>query len=117
MLAAEIPSTQNGGLSADGTTVTWKLKKDVTWHDGKPFSADDVVFTWEYAADPATSATTIGSYKDVKVEKVDSHTVRVRFPKATPFWADAFVGTAGMMMPKHLFGPTRAPSRAMRPPT
>ena len=105
MLAAEIPSTQNGGLSADGTTVTWKLKKEVQWHDGKPFSADDVVFTWEYAADPATSAVTIGSYKDVKVEKVDSHTVRVRFPKATPFWADPFVGTAGMILPMHLFGP------------
>ena len=105
MLAAEIPCTQNGGLSADGTTVTWKLKKDVQWHDGKPFSADDVVFTAEYAADPATSAVTIGSYKDVKVEKVDSHTVRVRFPKATPFWADPFVGTAGMILPMHLFGP------------
>jgi len=105
MLAAEIPSTQNGGLSADGTTVTWKLKKDVQWHDGKPFSADDVVFTAEYAADPATSAVTIGSYKDVKVEKVDSHTVRVRFPKATPFWAEPFVGTVGMILPMHLFGP------------
>ena len=47
----------------------------MTWHDGKPFTADDVVFNWEYASDPATAAITIGSYKDVKVEKVDDYTV------------------------------------------
>ena len=46
---------------------------------------------------------TIGSYKDVKVEKVDDHTVIVHFAKPTPFWADAFVGTRGMVIPKHLF--------------
>src|SRR5262249_60723850 len=103
ILAAEIPDTENGGLSSDGTLVTWKLKKDVQWHDGKPFTADDVVFNWEYAADTATAATTIGSYKDIKVEKVDPLTVRVRFQKPTPFWADAFVGQRGMIVPKHLF--------------
>src|SRR5213075_2976829 len=43
-LAEEIPDIENGGLSRDGLTVTWKLKKDVKWHDGKPFTADDVVF-------------------------------------------------------------------------
>jgi peptide/nickel transport system substrate-binding protein len=69
MLAEEIPDIENGGLARDGMSVIWKLKKDVKWHDGKPFTADDVVFTWEYAADPATAATTIGSYKDIKVEK------------------------------------------------
>ena len=102
-LAAEIPSRQNGGLAADGMSVTWKLKRGVKWHDGKPFTADDVVFNWEYASDPATAAVTIGSYKDVKVEKVDDHTVIVHFAKPTPFWADAFVGTRGMVIPKHLF--------------
>ncbi len=103
MLAAEIPSRENGGLAADGKSVTWKLKQGVKWHDGKPFTADDCVFNWEYASDPATAAVTIGSYKDVKVEKVDDYTVTVRFSKPTPFWADAFVGTRGMLIPKHLF--------------
>src|SRR5437773_4064036 len=105
ILAAEIPETENGGISPDGKSVTWKLKKDVQWHDGRPFTADDVVFNWEYAADPATAATTIGSYKDVKVEKVDAHTVRIHFAKPTPFWASAFVGYFGMIIPKHLFEP------------
>ena len=77
VLAAEIPSRDNGGLAADGKSVTWKLKRNVTWHDGKPFTADDVVFNWEYARDPASACVTIGSYKDVKVEKVDDFTVKV----------------------------------------
>lgn len=105
ILAAEIPSVQNGGLAADGRSVVWKIKKDVQWHDGRPFTADDVVFNWEYAADPATAAITIATYKDIKVEKLDSHTVRIVFKKPTPFWAEAFCGTRGMILPKHLFEP------------
>jgi peptide/nickel transport system substrate-binding protein len=103
VLAAEIPSLQNGGLAKDGKSVVWKLKRNVTWHDGKPFTADDLVFNAEYASDPATSTVTIGSYKDMKAEKVDSHTVRVVFQKPTPFWADPFVGNRGCIIPKHLF--------------
>src|SRR5689334_4280440 len=52
VLAAEVPSVQNGGVSKDGRSVTWKLKKGVTWHDGKPFTAADVVFNWEFVKDP-----------------------------------------------------------------
>jgi peptide/nickel transport system substrate-binding protein len=103
ILAAEAPSVQNGGLSADGKSVTWKLKKNVQWHDGKPFTADDVIFTWEFAADPASAATTAGSYKDIKAVKVDAYTIRVEFQKPTPYWGDPFVGTVGMIIPKHLF--------------
>ncbi|HUM16997.1 MAG TPA: peptide ABC transporter substrate-binding protein, partial [Candidatus Nitrosotalea sp.] len=103
VLASEIPTAQNGGIAKDGKSVTWKLKKGVVWHDGKPFTADDCVFTWEYVADPATASTNIGSYKDIKVEKVDSHTIRVVFQKPTPFWADAFCGVRGMVIPRHLF--------------
>jgi peptide/nickel transport system substrate-binding protein len=83
-------------------SVTWRLKTGVQWHDGQPFSADDVVFNWEYASDPATAATTIGSYQDMEIEKIDSFTVRVHFAKPTPFWA----GRAnGLIIPKHLFEP------------
>jgi len=103
VLAAEVPSIQNGGLSADARSVTWKLKPGVKWHDGHPFTADDVVFNWEYARDPATAATTVGIYRDLTVEKVDDLTVRVLFNKPTPFWADAFVGAPATIIPKHLF--------------
>ena len=103
VLAAEIPSRENGGLTADGRSVTWKLKRGVTWHDGQPFTADDVVFNWEYHRDPATSSSWISTYRDITVAKVDSHTVRITFPKPTPFWAEPFVGTVGMIIPRHVF--------------
>ena len=104
VLAAEIPDIENGGVAADGKSVTWKLKPGVEWHDGQPFTADDVVFNWEYAADPETAATSIGSYKDITVEKIDPLTIRIRFDKPTPFWARAFVAPS-MIVPKHAFAP------------
>ncbi len=104
VLAAEIPSVQNGGVARDGRSVTWKLKRGVSWHDGKPFTADDVVFNWEYVMDSGTAAVTQGSYSEIeKIDKLDSHTIRITFKKPTPFWADPFCGVRGMIIPKHLF--------------
>ncbi|WP_407156752.1 peptide ABC transporter substrate-binding protein [Bradyrhizobium sp. STM 3557] len=104
ILAAEIPSKENGGLAEDGLTVIWKLKQGVKWHDGKPFTADDVIFNWEYAINPDTAAVSIGSYKGVKsAEKVDDYTVKLVFTQPTPFWADAFVASYGLIIPKHQF--------------
>lgn len=105
VLADELPSLENGGLAEDGRSVTWKLKQGVRWHDGMPFTSDDVVFNWEYSRNPATAAVTSGAYKDIRVEKVDQYTVRVLFAAPQPFWADAFVGPNGMIIPKHLFEP------------
>lgn len=104
-LASEIPSVQNGGVAPDGRTVTWKLKRNITWHDGKPFSADDVVFTAAYAGDPATSTVSVATYKDIKVEKIDAYTVKVTYAKPTPFWAEALTGIYGCILPKHVFEP------------
>ena len=104
VLAAETPTLQNGAVAKDGTSVTWKLKRNVQWHDGKPFTADDVVFNWEYAADPATAAVTSGQYTDIKqIDKIDSHTVKITFKNPTPFWSSAFCGPTGQIIPKHLF--------------
>jgi peptide/nickel transport system substrate-binding protein len=106
ILAADTPSVQNGGLAPDLTWVTWRLKKGVTWHDGKPFTADDVVFNYEFVSDPATAAVTSGSYREItKIEKLDSHTVKLTFSKPQPFWSDAFCGVRGMIIPKHVFEP------------
>jgi peptide/nickel transport system substrate-binding protein len=103
VLAAGIPTLDNGGLSRDGKTVIWKLKKDVQWHDGRPFTSADVVFNWEYASDPATAAVTLALYNEVKVTAIDALTVRVEYAKPSPFWAGPFVGSRGMLIPKHLF--------------
>jgi peptide/nickel transport system substrate-binding protein len=103
-LAAEVPSLQNGLVAKDGLSVTWPLKKNVQWHDGKPFTADDVVFNWEYVMDPGTAAVTAGPYRDIaRIDKLDSHTVKIVFKNPTPFWSSPFCGATGMIIPKHLF--------------
>ena len=101
VLAREVPSPQNGGVSKDGTVITWRLKRNVLWHDGRPFTADDVVFNWEYVADPATAAPSVGNFSDVKrVEALDTLTVKVTYNQPKPFWA-----LLGFVIPKHVFGP------------
>jgi peptide/nickel transport system substrate-binding protein len=108
VLAAETPSLSNGGVAPDGTSVVWRLKRGVTWHDGRPFTADDVIFTWEYAADSATAATSAGSYQGIdRIDRIDDHTVKLVFKRPTPYWADAFCSAAGMVLPRHVFATFR----------
>ncbi len=108
VLAAEAPSVGNGGVARDGTSIVWRLKRGVTWHDGRAFTADDVIFTWQYAADQATAATSAGSYQGIdRIDRIDDHTVKIVFRRPTPYWADAFCSAAGMVLPRHVFEPFR----------
>jgi ABC-type transport system substrate-binding protein len=50
-LAEELPTRENGGISADGTTYTFKIRKGVTWSDGQPVTARDVAFTYQFVID------------------------------------------------------------------
>jgi len=60
-LAAAIPTQANGGISKDGTAFTVKLRPGVQWHDGQPFTAGDVVFTWKTIMNPKVTAfSTVG---------------------------------------------------------
>lgn len=104
-LAAEVPSLENGDVAADGKSVTWKLKPGVQWSDGEPFSADDVLFTYEFVSDPTTGASTSAtSYSAVQeVVVVDPLTVLVRFKDVNPAWSLPFVGLQGMILPRHAF--------------
>jgi peptide/nickel transport system substrate-binding protein len=105
VLAAEVPSKDNGGLGADGQTVTYKLKPGIKWADGQPFTADDVVFTYQYIINPDTAATTYGNYVDLaSVEAVDPMTVRLTFKAPTGGWYVPFVGSPGQILPKHALG-------------
>ena len=109
VLAEEIPSPRNGGLARDGQWVIWRLKKNVLWHDGTPFTADDVIFNWEFAADPGTGASTRAAYQEVaRIDKLDTHTVKVVFKKPQPFWAVVFTG--GGLIPRHVFEPLKGGS-------
>jgi peptide/nickel transport system substrate-binding protein len=104
VLAAEIPSRANNGLSADGTTVTWKLKSGVKWSDGTPFTSKDVVFTYQYISDKATGATSAASYSAIKtVEAVDDTTVKITFSTPQAAWFIPFVNGLGHILPEHIF--------------
>jgi peptide/nickel transport system substrate-binding protein len=104
LLASEIPSLENGGVPADGRSVTWKLKQGIKWADGMPFTADDLRFTFEYASNPAVGTTTSATYDIVRnVEVIDDHTAKVHFKEPNPAWALPFVGVNGMIIPRHLF--------------
>ncbi len=101
ILVEEMPNVENGGRSRDGTWTMWRLKRGVVWHDGMPFTADDVIFTWEFATDPATGAVTRGLFEHIRrIDKLDEHTIKVVFAEPTPVW---YIGERGHILPKHLF--------------
>ena len=105
-LAAEIPSLENGQVAADGKSVTWTLQQGVKWGDGKPFTADDVLFTYQYIMNPDVKSSSAGSYSDVEsVEMLDDHTIKINFKQPTAAWDTPFVGPFGMIIPRHIFEP------------
>src|SRR5688572_10612668 len=106
ILAAEVPSLENGQVAADGTSVTWKLKQDIQWADGEPFTADDVLFTYQYIMNPDVKSSSAGSYNEVEsVEVLDDYTIKVDFKQPTAAWYAPFVGPFGMIIPRHIFEP------------
>jgi peptide/nickel transport system substrate-binding protein len=106
ILAAEIPTVANGGVAADLSTITWKLKQGVKWSDGSDFTADDVVFTYNYVHDPATASTDSNNYDNIKtIEAVDKNTVKITWKEPNPNYYEAFTSTYGNILQKKQFEP------------
>ena len=104
-LAAEIPTLQNGGISSDLNSITWRLRDNLKWSDGSDLTAHDAVFTWQYCIDEATGCTASSSFADVtSVEALDDLTVKVTFHSATPYPYGAFVGTGVPILSQAQFG-------------
>jgi peptide/nickel transport system substrate-binding protein len=90
-LAEEIPTLENGGIAADLKSITWKLKRDVLWSDGTPFTAADVVFTYEYCANPDMGCSSPNYTMGIeKVEALDDYTVKLSFTNPVAFPYDPF---------------------------
>ncbi|MEZ4672054.1 MAG: peptide ABC transporter substrate-binding protein [Anaerolineae bacterium] len=103
-LAADIPTVENGGVSEDLMSITWKLKDGITWSDGSPVTAADAVFTWEYCSDEATGCAQVTNFADVSsVEAVDDSTVKVTFSVPKPFPYLPFVGSTSPLIQKAQF--------------
>ena len=92
-LAAQIPTLENGGISPDLTSITWKLKGGLKWSDGSDVTAHDVVFTWVYCVDEDTGCTASSAFTGIaSVQALDNLTVKATFDAPTPYPYGAFVG-------------------------
>lgn len=100
-LAAELPTLENGGVSEDLTTVTWKLKPDVLWSDGTPFTSADVKHTWEAARDAANGSAVASDYELITdIETPDPETAVVRYSAFNAGYLDQFP----WIVPQHATG-------------
>lgn len=101
LLAEKVPTVENGGISKDGKTITYKLRKGAKWSDGKPFTSADVAFTQGVMTNPKANVSNRAGYdKVVKVETPDENTVvfRLKSPYA-PFVSTLFQWG---ILPKHV---------------
>lgn len=121
VLAATIPSPDNGlvRLSGDGgdrrVIVTMPLRQDVTWSDGEPFTADDVIYTWQLMMNPQSGFDTTVEDKLKSVDKVDDYTVQFTYLSANEARAldpDRFKaqGSDPVIDPLYAFGLYDAPA-------
>ena len=105
-LATEVPTGENGGVSADGLTITWHLKPDLKWSDGEPLTSADVKFTWEIILDPSTACVACGGYDKIgSIDTPDDTTVVLNFTELYPPWYTLFTtwgNGGGPILPKHI---------------
>jgi peptide/nickel transport system substrate-binding protein len=108
VLAAEVPTRENGGISEDFQEYTVKLKPGLKWSDGKPLTAEDLVFTYQMIKDPANNMLQGSNIRDAleEAEVLDETTFRLRFNAPKPFPED-LIGSPGLstILPAHIFRP------------
>jgi peptide/nickel transport system substrate-binding protein len=103
-LVDTIPTVDNGGVSSDLKSITWKLSSGLKWSDGSAVTAHDVVFTANYCMDPAGGCAQLNKLADVEnVEALDDHTVKVTFGVPKPFPYGPFVGSEQPIIQKAQF--------------
>ena len=103
-LAESVPTVENGGVSADLTQITWKLKPGLLWSDGSPVTSADAVFTWEYCKHPEGGCAQAARFEGIKsIDTPDDQTIIITFeaPKPNPY--QAFVGGTSPILQKAQF--------------
>lgn len=95
-LATQVPTVENGGISKDGLQYTIHLRRGVTWHDGAPFTAADVEFTYHYIMNPKFNAASRAGYDGVaSLATPDPYTVKLTLSKPyapmIALWGDTYI--------------------------
>lgn len=105
-LATAVPTMQNGGVSKDGLSITYHLRKDAKWSDGIPFTSEDIAFTIETILNPATNEVSRDGWSLIKtLDVIDKYTVRLRLKEKYAPFVVTFFSSAGAnpcVLPKHL---------------
>lgn len=108
ILAADVPTTENGGISKDGLTVTYHLRSGVKWHDGQPFTSKDVAFTWRAIMSKDNNVNTRVGYEDIaSVDTPDDTTVVFHLKHIFAPFVDTVFGESDQpyhILPEHLLG-------------
>lgn len=102
-LAVEVPTVENGGISADGLNWKVKLRDDVKWHDGTPFTAEDVKFTLELMVDPNFNSWRRTGHEHVRDITVVSPT-EITWKMAQAFAPYPSILASTFIVPKHALG-------------
>lgn len=110
-LASEVPSLANGGISEDGLNWRIVLRDDVTWHDGTPFTAEDVKFTLELIVNPDFQAWRTTGHSLVRDITVVSPT-EITWRMEEPFAPYISFLTETFMVPKHILETEANPNEA-----
>ena len=107
-LATIVPTQANGGVSKDGLTITWHLRRGVKWSDGAPFDGDDVVFSTNAVNNPANNEVGRDGWDLItKIDEPDKFTVIYHLKKPYSGYLPSFFGSAGAnpcVLPKHVLG-------------
>src|SRR5208282_4012560 len=105
-LATTIPTQKNGGISKDGTAITFHLRKGVAWSDGAPFDARDVVFTWKQMMNPANNITSRDGWDLItRIDTPDPYTATFHLKAPYASFLPTFCGSAGAnpcILPEHI---------------
>jgi peptide/nickel transport system substrate-binding protein len=107
-IATALPTPSNGGVSADGLTLTYTLRQDVQWSDGTPITAQDYVFTYQMIMHPQNTVQTRDPYDKyvASVEAPAPQTLVVRLRQPFAAWRTRIFGSSnGGALPKHLLEP------------
>jgi hypothetical protein len=106
-LASVVPTRENGGVSPDGLTYTFALRRDVRWSDGTPFTAGDVVFTYQTLARKELGSPRTAQINDriAGVSSPDDHTVVFALCRiVAPFLVTNCAGAGYGIVPRHILG-------------
>lgn len=108
MLAKEVPTAANGGISPDGLTIRYKLRSGVKWQDGAAFSSRDVKFSWQAIMNDNNNVNARVGYDEVRsVDTPDATSVIFHLKeKFAPFVNTVFAESDDpiCVIPEHLLG-------------